>query len=49
MKFGKLMACIVATLALVACTKHNQGGGGTATANETVKITMASPPPGGKP
>jgi len=48
MKFGKLMTCVVATLTLVACNKNNQAsGGGNATANETVQITMANPPPGG--
>jgi len=47
MKFGKLMTCVVATLTLVACNKNNQAsGGGNATANETVQITMANPPPG---
>ena len=46
MKRSALLACAVAALALAACNKKEQQGGAAA-ANDTVKITQATPPPGG--
>ena len=46
MKVRNLLACAVAVLALAACNKNKNQPEGT-TANETVTITQANPPPGG--
>ena len=46
MKVGTLLACTLAVLALAACNK-NKNEGTAAVANDTVKITQATPPPGG--
>jgi protein-disulfide isomerase len=49
MKARIFLAGAAAALALAGCNKNNSSGGGTATtaANNTIKITQASPPPGG--
>ena len=47
MKASILLTCAVAALALTACNKDKSAAGGTTAANESVKITQASPPPGG--
>ena len=46
MKVRNLLACTMAVLALAACNKNKNETGAPA-ANDTVKITQASPPPGG--
>ena len=46
MKRSSIVACAVAVLALTACNK-NKDQAGTAASNDTVKITQATPPPGG--
>ena len=46
MKVRNLLACTMAVLALAACNKNKSETGAPA-ANDTVKITQASPPPGG--
>jgi protein-disulfide isomerase len=47
MKVRSLLACTLAVLALAACNKNKEANSGTTTANDTVKITQANPPPGG--
>lgn len=49
MKARIFLAGAAAVLALAGCNKNNASGGGTATtaASDTIKITQASPPPGG--
>jgi protein-disulfide isomerase len=46
MKRSAFLACAVATLALASCNKNKEQAGTPAT-NDTVKITQATPPPGG--
>lgn len=46
MKFRTLTTCAMAAVALAACNK-NKTEGTTPTANESVTITQANPPPGG--
>jgi protein-disulfide isomerase len=46
MKVRIFLACSLAVLAVAACNKKNEGTG-TTVSSETVKITQASPPPGG--
>jgi protein-disulfide isomerase len=46
MKRSAFLACAAATLALAACNKKGEQGSAPV-ANDTVKITQASPPPGG--
>jgi protein-disulfide isomerase len=47
MKFGSLLACSMAVVALAACNKNKNEGGGTPAANDTIQVTQATPPPGG--
>ena len=49
MKARVFLAGAAALLALAGCNKNSASGGGTATtaASDTIKITQASPPPGG--
>jgi protein-disulfide isomerase len=48
MKAGIFLAGAAAILALAGCQKNNTSGGGTTTApKDTIKITQATPPPGG--
>jgi protein-disulfide isomerase len=47
MKVRISLACTMAVLALAACNKSKQEGGGTTAATETINITQANPPPGG--
>ncbi len=46
MKSSAIVACAAAVLALAACNKNKQQAGSVAV-NDTVKITQATPPPGG--
>ena len=45
MKVRNILVCTVAVLALAACNKKEAGS--TTTVNDTVKVTQATPPPGG--
>ena len=47
MKVGSLLACSMAVVALAACNKNRQESAGTPAANDTIKVTQATPPPGG--
>ena len=47
MKVGSLLACSMAVVALAACNKNRQESAGTPAANDNIKVTQATPPPGG--
>src|SRR5947209_11399031 len=47
MKVGSLLACSMAVVALAACNKTRQESAGTPAANDNIKVTQATPPPGG--
>jgi protein-disulfide isomerase len=47
MKFGSLLACSMAVLALAACNKNKNEEAGAPAANDTIEVTQANPPPGG--
>src|SRR5437763_3395688 len=45
MKVRNILVCTIAVLALAACNKKEAGS--TTAVNDTVKVTQATPPPGG--
>src|SRR3954452_20241070 len=47
MKVCTFLACSMAVLALAACNKNKNESAGTPAANDTIKVTQATPPPGG--
>jgi protein-disulfide isomerase len=47
MKVRTFLACSMAVLALAACNKNKNESAGTPAANDTIKVTQATPPPGG--